>query len=277
MIDVRAALGAVSAWRILKYHPCYREAWQAVADRIACPEGAPIPIRRQTEADLEAAPWGLLAWQDPFAEGGPASPFWADAPMPEGIPGRRETPSFAALVRSRGGAVSGLLLLDGALILKVERQGAAGQVRIEDGAAFDVNKTGQDVPNVLMTDNPLCGLFLALPARGMKADGRPPDGSSHAHRRTRPDDSPEHECARLARRQAVPRHRSRACGAQLPRFETQSRRERPRIESNPGKETARMPSTASSAPGILRSASISRSRSRRAGAGAFIAVPPHRP
>ena len=139
MIDVRAALGAVSAWRILKCHPCYREAWQAVADRIACPEGAPIPIRRQTEADLEAAPWGLLAWQDPFAEGGPASPFWADAPMAEGMPGRRETPSFAALVRSRGGAVSGLLLLDGALILKVERQGAAGQVRIEDGAAFDVN------------------------------------------------------------------------------------------------------------------------------------------
>ena len=26
MIDVRAAVGAVTAWRILKRHPCYHEA-----------------------------------------------------------------------------------------------------------------------------------------------------------------------------------------------------------------------------------------------------------
>ena len=137
MIDVRAAVGAVSAWRILKRHPCYREAWLAAADRSARLEGEPVPIRRQTEADLEAAPWGLLAWEDPLDEDGPASPFWADAPMPEGMQGRRETPSFAALVRSQGGGVSGLLLRDGGMILKVERNGMAGQVRIEDGAAFD--------------------------------------------------------------------------------------------------------------------------------------------
>ena len=137
MIDVRAAVGAVSAWRILKRHPCYREAWLAAADRSARLEGEPVPIRRQTEADLEAAPWGLLAWEDPLDEDGPASPFWADAPMAEGMQGRRETPSFAALVRSQGGGVSGLLLRDGGMILKVERNGMAGQVRIEDGAAFD--------------------------------------------------------------------------------------------------------------------------------------------
>ena len=91
MIDIRAALGAVSAWRILKQHPCYREAWLAVADCTSGPAGEPIPIRRQTEADLEAASWGLLAWEDPFADGGSASPFWADAPMVEGRQGRRET------------------------------------------------------------------------------------------------------------------------------------------------------------------------------------------
>ena len=68
MIDVRAALGAVTAWQILKRHPCYRDAWQAVVDRTARPEGEPVPIRRQTEADLESAPWGLLAWEDPFAD-----------------------------------------------------------------------------------------------------------------------------------------------------------------------------------------------------------------
>ena len=114
MIDIRAAVGAVSAWRILKRHPCYREAWLGAADRIARSEGVPVPIRTQTEADLEAAPWGLLAWEDPFADEGQVSPFWADAPMPKGMQGRRETPSFAALVRSQGGGVSGLLLRDGA-------------------------------------------------------------------------------------------------------------------------------------------------------------------
>ena len=137
MIDVRAALGAVTAWRILKRHPCYREAWFGAAERIARPEGEPIPIHRQTEADLEAASWGLLAWEDPVADDGPASPFWTEAPMAEGLPGRFDTPPFASLVNNQGGTVSGLLLLDGALVLKVERQGAAGQVRIEDGAAFD--------------------------------------------------------------------------------------------------------------------------------------------
>ena len=137
MIDIRAAAGAVTAWRVLKRHPCYREAFVGAAERVGGPQGGPVPIRLQTEADLEAAPWGLLAWEDPSAEDGPASPFWAEAPMAEGLPGRPDTPPFAAMVRSQGGAVSGLLLLDGALILKVERDGAAGQVRIEDGAAFD--------------------------------------------------------------------------------------------------------------------------------------------
>ena len=137
MIDVRAALGAVTAWRILRRNPRYREKWGESAGETAGFGGGAIPIRRQTEADLGAAPWGLLAWEDPTAEGGPASPFWSDAPMAEGLPGRSDTPPFSALVRRQGGTVSGLLLLDGALVLKVERQGAAGQVRIEDGAAFD--------------------------------------------------------------------------------------------------------------------------------------------
>ena len=129
----------MSAWRFLKRHPGYREAWRA-AGGTARAEGERIPIRRQTETDLAAAGWGLLAWEDPLADDGPASPFWADAPMAEGMQGRSGTPSFASLANSRGAALSGLLLLgDGALILKVERHGAAGQVRIEDGAAFDPN------------------------------------------------------------------------------------------------------------------------------------------
>ena len=44
----------------------------------------------------------------------------------------------------------------------------------------------------------------------------------------------------------------------------------------PPSASDRMLSTASSAPGILRSASIALSLSRRLGAGAVIAAPPHR-
>ena len=46
--------------------------------------------------------------------------------MVEGRQGRRETSSFASLVRRQGGGVSGLLLRDGAMILKVERNDVAG-------------------------------------------------------------------------------------------------------------------------------------------------------
>ena len=135
--DSLAFAGAVTAWRIVRRRPDYRKGWLAASGRTGRAEGAPVPIRRQTEADLEAAPWGLLAWEDPFADDGPASPFWADAPMAEGMPGRAGSPPFVDLVRREKGSVSGLLLLDGTLILKVERGGASGQVRIADGASFD--------------------------------------------------------------------------------------------------------------------------------------------
>ena len=46
-------------------------------------------------------------------------------------------PSFAALMREWGADLSGLLLRDGALILKIERGAAAGQVKIGDDAGFD--------------------------------------------------------------------------------------------------------------------------------------------
>ena len=137
MGGVNVFAGAVTAWRVLRRLLDYRRGWLAAAGRTGSAEGAPIPIRSQTGADLEAAPWGLLAWQDPFAEDGPASPFWADAPMVEGKQAGSGTQPFADLVRSQKGSVSGLLLLDGTLILKVERNGAAGQVRIEDGTSFD--------------------------------------------------------------------------------------------------------------------------------------------
>jgi len=131
------AEGAVSAWLFLKRDPGYIVGWWQAACGRPRATGEPFPIREQTEADLDAAAWGLLAWEDPLADDGAASPFWTDAPMTEGMPGRPGMPSFASLVREQGGRLEGLRLLDGALILKIERGRAAGQVRIEDGDAFD--------------------------------------------------------------------------------------------------------------------------------------------
>ena len=131
-----AAAGAVSAWRFLKRNPDYVDD-REIAGAVPAPdEPAPFPIRARTEADREAARWGLLAWEDPFDGAGPASPFWADAPMLEAAP-EPSAPPLTDLLEAPGLRLSGLRLEDGALILKAERDDAAVQMRIADGAGFD--------------------------------------------------------------------------------------------------------------------------------------------
>ena len=73
--------GGRPSWRSLRTDPDYVADWRANAGPPAH-EAPPFPFRRQTEADLKAARWNLLAWEDP---GCPvrASPFWADAPAVE--------------------------------------------------------------------------------------------------------------------------------------------------------------------------------------------------
>ena len=77
--------GGARAWQFLKRNDVYREARLSLADGAPGHEDAPFPIRRQSAADRKAARWGLLAWEDPFARAGPASPFWPVAPMIEGL------------------------------------------------------------------------------------------------------------------------------------------------------------------------------------------------
>ena len=124
--------GGERAWRFLKRNPDYNEARGRTAP--APQELAPFPLRAQTEADLDAAAWGLLAWEDPEAIG-PGSPFWAEAPALEAVPSR--SPAVADLANEPGWRLSGLRLLDGAVVLKVEHGAAAVQLRIVDGAGFD--------------------------------------------------------------------------------------------------------------------------------------------
>ena len=59
--------GGARAWQFPKRNDAYGEARLSLADGAPGDEDAPFPIRRQTEADLEAGPWGLLGWEDPLA------------------------------------------------------------------------------------------------------------------------------------------------------------------------------------------------------------------
>ena len=128
--------GAV-AWMVLRQIGEYQDAWRrhaASAGVAAAREPGPFRIRVQTKADLEAERFEMLAWEDPFAEDGPASSFWRQDGMPEGM----LEPGAEPLVRLVGdrGSVVGLRLLDGDLVLKIEYGGAAVQIRLPDTGRF---------------------------------------------------------------------------------------------------------------------------------------------
>ena len=57
--------GGREAWHGLRSNPEYRADWQAYGTAEHALEPALFPLRVQSEADLEAARWGLLAWEDP--------------------------------------------------------------------------------------------------------------------------------------------------------------------------------------------------------------------
>ena len=150
--------GATTAWEFLRRNPAYIEAQSKAAPAPA--EPAPFPMRVQTGADLEAAAWGLLAWQDPSAEAGPArgtsvcgtsvcgtsvSPFWRDAPMLAAVP-VRGAPPLADVLDAQSWGLSGLRLAAGGTVLKVEHGRAAVQLLIEDG--FDPAADGIEVREV---------------------------------------------------------------------------------------------------------------------------------
>ena len=61
--------GGKRAWEFLRRNPGYIEAESRAPQAAA--EAAPFPMRAQTGADLEAAAWGLLAWEDPLVGGRP--------------------------------------------------------------------------------------------------------------------------------------------------------------------------------------------------------------
>ena len=105
----------VRAWQYLKRVEDYRVAWQAQTALPALEplfESGPFPIRIQRLADLDAARFDLLAWQDLFDTDGPASPFWVQEGMVEAVLEPEETKPLVPLVvagrrRDRGVAPDG--------------------------------------------------------------------------------------------------------------------------------------------------------------------------
>lgn len=135
--------GAKPSWRSLRTDPDYVSDWRANAGRPS--RGVPpFPFRRQTEADLKAARWNLLVWEDPHNPAG-ASPIWADAPTVDA----RVVPASDAggyrlsdVARRTGARFQGLRLLDGTLIVKFVRGRRATLFRVDDDDAFDPARSG---------------------------------------------------------------------------------------------------------------------------------------
>ena len=154
----------VRAWRFIRASAGYRRAWRRRLPSPGLPEAAPFPVRLQAAADLAALDWGLLAWEDPYAENGPVSPFWARGPMPVGRAVRDAAP-LAALAAAGGSTLAGLRLADGTLVLKAERPGAAVQVRLPGGATFP-DKAGLElVRTVLRIEDLWSGAPAPRPGR----------------------------------------------------------------------------------------------------------------
>ena len=139
--------GGERGWRELRSNPDYVADWRAHAGEPAPLEPAQFPLRAQTVADLTAARWGLLAWEDPRV-GSRASPFWADVPMVKGVVAKPEGPDGEALsnvVCESDATYTGLRLRDGTFILKVERGGKAEQIKVIDAEGFDPMGNGLEV------------------------------------------------------------------------------------------------------------------------------------
>ena len=100
-------------------------------------------MRAQTDADLKAAQWGLLAWEDP-RERSKFKPFWIDEQMLMAVVVEPGDP-MGEIARATGMSVSGLRLLDGALVLKVHRGRRVEQIRVSEGDSFDLERTALEL------------------------------------------------------------------------------------------------------------------------------------
>ena len=168
------AAGGREAWHGLRSNPGYRADWQAYGTEEHALEPALFPLRVQSEADLEAGRWGLLAWEDPRVRNR-GLPFRAGVSVLTGHAApaaERGAPSLARLVRESPATFTGLRLREGTVILKIERRGKVEQVRLCDWDAFDPERDSLQIgvpldaiPPTLWTRAEELIAMMARPAR----------------------------------------------------------------------------------------------------------------
>ena len=130
-------------WQPLRSNPEYSADWRAHGSAAVQQEPAPFPLRVQSEADLVAARWGLLAWEDPRVRNR-SSPFWADVTMVRAHAaesGKGDDPTLHDLVRESAATFTGLRLRDGTVVLKAERRRRVEQVRVMNSDVYDPSRS----------------------------------------------------------------------------------------------------------------------------------------
>ena len=162
---------ALRAWRFIRASRAYRDTWAKRRHLSGLPERAPFPVRLQTAADLAAAAWGMAAFEDPHAEQ-PLAPFWTHAGV---IDGRvaPDAPPLARLAAEGGAHLTGLRLGDGALMLRIEREGRSVQVRLPRGALFPEDGGLLLVREVATIEDVWLGAPVPRPGRGRGTTGTP--------------------------------------------------------------------------------------------------------
>jgi len=144
----KAKKASDTAWEFLRKNPDYISDWRHFGTMPAIKNDTrPFNIYEQHPSDQSAEKWGLFAFQAPMASPESATPFWSIAPTLEAEVVHGSQPSLLPMLREVGAKITGLLLLNGNIILKVGHDATTVQVRIKDAKAFD--KTS--------------GLFLRLP------------------------------------------------------------------------------------------------------------------
>ena len=78
------------------------------------------------------------------------------------------------IARATGMAVSGLRLLDGALVVKVKRERRVEQIRVQEGDSFDMERTALELHDPFDRFRPTATSRLCTLAAIMKPRKRPP-------------------------------------------------------------------------------------------------------
>ena len=156
----------VRAWAFIRASRGYRAAWRRRRRRPqpGLLEPAPFEIRWQTAADAGALRWGLHAWANPDPVLGPLSPFWARGAILDGRVEQHGMP-IAELAAAGQATLAGLRMGD-TLILKIEQEDAAVQVRIAGGGAFPADGGLLLVREVARIEDVWSGVPGPAPGRG---------------------------------------------------------------------------------------------------------------